>query len=70
MILAAAGVGTGLMGALAVTRAMSSLLFEVRPADPLTLAAVSAAVLVTALAATSVPALRATRIDPVTALRD
>ncbi len=70
MMLAAVGIGAGLIGALVVTRAMSSLLFEVRPADPLTLAAVSATILVTTLAAIGVPAIRATRIDPVTALRD
>lgn len=70
MALAAAGVGVGLVGAFAVTRAMSSLLFEVRPSDPLTLGAVSAIVLVTALAAVFAPALRGTRIDPVTALRE
>jgi putative ABC transport system permease protein len=70
MVLAAAGIGVGLIGALALTRAMASLLFEIRPADPLTLTTVSAVVLITAVAAAYVPALRATRIDPITALRD
>ena len=55
---------------MAVTRSMTGLLFEVRPADPATLAGVSAAVLLTALIACYLPARRATRIDPVTALRE
>jgi putative ABC transport system permease protein len=70
MALAAAGVAAGLIGALAVTRAMASLLFEIRPEDPATLAAVATVVLLTALAAIYLPAVRATRIDPITALRD
>jgi putative ABC transport system permease protein len=68
--LACAGIGAGLIAALAVTRWMAGLLFQIRPADPLTLAAVSAAVLVTALLACYLPARRATRIDPVEALRE
>ena len=70
MTLAAIGVGAGLIAAMAVTRWMTGLLFEVHPTDPATLAAVSAAVLVTALAASYLPARRATKIDPATALRD
>jgi putative ABC transport system permease protein len=68
--LACAGIGAGLIAALAVTRWMAGLLFQIRPTDPLTLAAVSAAVLITALLACYLPARRATRIDPVVALRE
>jgi putative ABC transport system permease protein len=67
--LAAAGLVTGLAGALAVTRALSSLLYEVRPSDPLTLLLVSAVLSVVALAACAIPARRATRIDPMLVLR-
>jgi putative ABC transport system permease protein len=70
MTLAAIGIGTGLTAALLVTRWMTGLLFQVRPADPVTLFAVSAAVLATALLASYLPARRATRIDPVSALRE
>jgi predicted permease len=67
--LSAAGVGLGLLLALAVTRALRSLLFEVEPADPLTLAAASALVVIVTLAASYGPAHRASRVSPVTALR-
>jgi len=49
---------------------LDSLLFGVEARDPLTFAAVVAVLLVTALAACAAPALRATRIDPMAALRD
>jgi putative ABC transport system permease protein len=65
-----AGVGAGLLGALAVTRLLRSLLFEIHPNDPLTLAA-AATVLVTVTAiAAWLPARRAARIDPLVALRE
>jgi putative ABC transport system permease protein len=64
-----AGTAVGLLGAFAVTRWLQSQLFEVSPTDPLTLATVSLALLLVSLAACWVPARRATRIDPVTALR-
>jgi putative ABC transport system permease protein len=69
LLLAAAGVGLGLAGALGVTRLLSSFLFGVTPADPLTLAGVVAALLIVVLAASAVPALRAARVDPMKALR-
>jgi putative ABC transport system permease protein len=68
--LSAAGIAIGIVASLALTRLMSSMLFHVRPIDPLTLALVAAIVLATALIATFLPARRATRIDPIEALRD
>jgi len=66
---ALAGVALGVGGAVWLTRAMGSLLFEVRPGDPLTLAAVAAALLAVAALACYVPARRATRVDPLIVLR-
>jgi hypothetical protein len=64
------GLVAGLAAALALTRWMQTLLFEVRPNDPATLASVAA--LITAVAATAslIPAVRATRVDPIVALKD
>jgi putative ABC transport system permease protein len=67
-VLALAGVGAGLVGAYAATRAMSTLLFEVTPTDPATFALVSTGLVLVALAACLVPAWRATRCSPVEAL--
>ncbi len=69
MILAALGVVIGLAGAFAITRWIKALLFAVTPTDWLTLAAVSVCVLVTALLACYFPARRATKVDPMVALR-
>ena len=66
----AAGIGAGVAAALALTRSMSSLLFGVSAADPLIYAAVSVLLAAVALVAAVVPASRATRIDPLAALRD
>ncbi|HSR51441.1 MAG TPA: ABC transporter permease [Acidobacteriota bacterium] len=68
-LLAAGGVVLGLAAALGLTRLMSSLLFGVNPADPLTYAAVSALLTLIVLAATYLPARRASRLDPNRALR-
>jgi predicted lysophospholipase L1 biosynthesis ABC-type transport system permease subunit len=66
-----AGIGTivGLMAAAALTRLMSSLLFEVRTLDPLTYAAVAAGLILAAFLASYIPARRTLRVNPVEALR-
>jgi putative ABC transport system permease protein len=63
------GAVLGLAGALALGRALTSLVFEVKPSDPTTLAVVTVLLALVALAATLVPALRATRVTPLVALR-
>jgi predicted permease len=68
-LLVGAGVGTGLAGALALAQSIRSLLFEVGPGDPITLSAVSLLLAGIALFACYIPARRATRIDPMLALR-
>jgi len=66
---AAAGVVLGIAGAIWLTRLMDSMLYGVKPADPLTLASVSALLITVALLACYLPARRATRVDPVSVLR-
>jgi putative ABC transport system permease protein len=68
-LLAVAGVGFGLAGALSLSRAMGSLLFELSPTDPMTLAGVAVLLLAVALLASYLPARQATRVDPLIALR-
>jgi putative ABC transport system permease protein len=68
--LAGAGIAIGLGLAFATTRYLGSLLFEVRPTDPLTLVCVCVLLSIIAFVASSIPARRAARIDPLTALRD
>ena len=63
------GIGLGLAGALAVSRLMQPTLFEVDPADPLIYLGLSVILLLVAESASWFPARRATRIDPVIALR-
>ena len=68
-VLALAGIALGICGALALTRTVADLLFETSPADPATYATVASLLAATALIAGAIPAWRASRIDPVTALR-
>jgi ABC-type antimicrobial peptide transport system permease subunit len=69
LAMSAMGGAVGLVGALLVSRLMGSLLFEVSPADPVTLVGACTVLLVVSLVAAYVPAWRATRIDPREALR-
>jgi putative ABC transport system permease protein len=69
MVLAMLGFGLGLAGALALTRLLKTLLFEVTPTDTTTYAAVSLVLLASALLACWAPARRAARVDPQLALR-
>jgi hypothetical protein len=68
-VLAVAGVGVGVGGALVATRTIASVLFGVTPHDPVTFAAVSLGMTATAMIASYVPAARAARIDPILALK-
>jgi predicted permease len=64
------GLMAGLAAALLLTRLMETLLFEVRPNDPATLAGVAGLITAVAAGASLVPAFRATRVDPIVALKD
>ncbi len=68
-VLVAVGIGVGIAASLAVTRLMEALLYGVAPTDPVTLAAVAAALATVALVASALPVMRATRVDPIEALR-
>ena len=69
LVLALAGVGCGIVAAFAAGRALSSFVFGIGTADPLTLAGVAVLLLIVAAAASYIPSRRALKIDPVIALR-
>ncbi|HEY7925553.1 MAG TPA: FtsX-like permease family protein, partial [Vicinamibacteria bacterium] len=69
LVLGSVGLALGLGGALLLSRTLTTLLFSVSPSDPATLAVVAALLLLTTVLAGYLPARRATRIDPVVALR-
>lgn len=69
LVMSGAGVAIGLAGAFALTRVMRGLLFGVEPDDLLTFVAIVGVVLVATVLATWIPARRASRLDPVEALR-
>jgi putative ABC transport system permease protein len=69
MSIALAGIGAGVVGSAALTRVMSSLLYEVEPSDPQTFVVTTAAFAMVALVVCCVPALEAADVDPAVALR-
>jgi putative ABC transport system permease protein len=68
-LLSCLGIAIGLLAAFALTRFIASLLFNIRPHDPLTFTAVAALLILVALLASILPACRAMRVDPLVALR-
>jgi ABC-type antimicrobial peptide transport system permease subunit len=64
-----AGLLAGLIASFAVTRVLTAMLFEIRPADPLTFVACAAVLLIAGLTATVIPAHRASQVDPMVVLR-
>ena len=70
LAMALAGIGLGLAGAVALSRVVSAFLVGVSATDPITFAGVPALLLAVAIVASFVPARRASRVDPVDALRD
>ena len=69
MLMAIAGIGIGVIGAVAVTRYMTTLLFGVKPIDAVTFAGVALALTIVVFVACLVPARRTAKIDPLEALK-
>ena len=69
MTVGAIGIGVGVAGALAISRVLASLVFETPVRDPLTFAIAAASLALVALVACVVPARKASRVDPIVALR-
>jgi putative ABC transport system permease protein len=70
LVLSLIGVAVGLVGAVALSRGFSSMVFGIRPTDPVTYAGVAIVLLVGAVGASLIPARRASRVSPMVALRD
>ncbi len=69
LLLTGIAIAAGVAGALALTRVLRALLFDITPTDPLTFALVALLVSAVALMAALIPALRASRVDPMSVLR-
>jgi ABC-type antimicrobial peptide transport system permease subunit len=69
-VLSAVGIAIGLAGAFALSRFVNAILYEISPHDPRVFVAAPLVLGLVALGATLIPALRATRVDPLTALRE
>jgi predicted permease len=69
LVVSLAGIAAGLAATIAATRTLTALLFDITPRDPLTLTAAATLLLLTALAASLLPARRASRVDPMAVLR-
>ena len=69
LLTVAIGLAVGLVGSLLLTRTMRSMLFEVSPNDPVTMIGIAFLLLIIAMVASYIPARRATRVDPMIALR-
>ena len=69
LTLAGTGIVAGIVAAFLLTRLMQSLLYQVRPSDPMTFGVVTVALVAVSLLASALPAYRATRVSPLVALR-